>query len=134
MNDLPESCVAIDTLFRKRGYGHREIEQEDVYSKWVIYYKDFRRSDKNMMFRIELKFDLSIHDDPGGSYDDNHELYFEEAHLAVYDRRMEEDPEMLQFDDGPYYLEETENLKRFGAHSIRMSSLADLDTLERLLA
>lgn len=76
---------------------------------------------------------MANHDDPGGSYDDNHELYFEEARLAVYDRRMEKDPEMFQFDDGPYYLEDTEKPKLFGRQGVSIGSLAELETLERIL-
>lgn len=133
MDELPEGCVAIDERFRAMGYKSRELLTDDPYTMYVIYFKDFRRMDKNMMLRIELKFDMAIHDDPGGSYEDNHELHFEEARLAVYDRRMEEDPEMFDFPKGPYYLEETENLKRYGLWHIHVRKLGDVEALERML-
>jgi hypothetical protein len=133
MKDLPEGCVKLDSFFRDRGYDANEIDTEDPYTKVIIYFKEFRRINQNMMFRIELKFVMWIHDDPGGSYDGNHDLDFEEARLAVYNRRMELDLEMLQFDDGPYYLEDTEEPKLFGRQLIPLWSLAELETVEKIL-
>ncbi len=133
MDDLPEGCVETDTLLLEKGYRARRIPSDDPYLKYVIYFKDFRRANQNMMFRIELKFDLVIEDSPFGTYNDNHQLYFEEARLAVYDRRMDEDPDMLSLPEGPFYLEETERPIRIGAQDLRIFSLEDLTTLEEIL-
>ena len=84
------------------------------------------------MFRLVIRFDLQIHDDPGGSYDDNHELFYENAYVVVFDRRMEDDPSL--FDGDKYYDEETESLRKIDKYRIRVSDYAAIKNLMETLA
>ena len=124
MKDLPESCIQSDTLLRRKGFQCREVETGDGFRRRRFYHKDYREDDSNVMVRVELKFELSIQDAPGGSYDDNHHLYHEGTSLIVFDRQI---PEKRTLFGDTFYDEEAEDLREIGRRSLWVHSLEDLD-------
>ena len=125
MRDLPESCIQTDTILRRKGFQCREVETDDMFSRRRFYHKDYREDDSNVMVRVELEFELSIQDAPGGSYDDNHHLYHENTSLVFFDRQILEERTLL---GDSFYDEETENLREIGRRSLWVYSLEDLDS------
>lgn len=124
MRDLPESCVETDTLLRKRGFKCREVETEDMHSRWCYYFKDFRQSNSNVMIRVEMQFDLWIHDAPFGSYDDNHDLNHESTYLVVFHRQMEKEED---FFDDDFYDEDTEKLRKISKYPLSVYTFEELE-------
>ncbi len=74
--------------------------------------------------------ELAIYDDPGASYDDNHNLSFNDAYLEVFDRQMDS---LDSFDGEPMYDEDTERLCRIDKFPINPRSMVDIDNLIGLL-
>jgi hypothetical protein len=125
LKGLPEEGTEIDSFLRKEGFKCREQEPDGVqYSKWRYYIKDLRQFDSNVMLRLVIRFDIQIHDDPGGSYDDNHEFFYENTYITVFDRRMVEDPSL--FDGDMYYDEETESLRKVDKYRIHIQEYGDI--------
>jgi len=133
LKGLPEDATKLDGFLRKEGFKCHEQDSDGVqFSRWRYYLREFRWFDSNVMFRLVIRFDLQIHDDPGGSYDDNHELFYENAYVVVFDRRMEDDPSL--FDGDKYYDEETESLRKIDKYRIRVSDYAAIKNLIETLA
>lgn len=133
LKGLPEECTEIDTFLRKEGFKCKEPESDGVqYSRRRYYTKDFRKEDSNLMLRVVIRFELLIHDDPGGSYNDNHELYYENCHLAAYDRQMATEDGL--FAGERFYDEETESLRRIDKYAISISSYEEVLKLVRILS
>jgi len=130
MQGLPEEGSVIDTFLRKEGFKCRQQEPSGVeYFRWREYSKDFKRVDSNVMFRVVIRYIVQIHDDPGGSYDDNHQLFYEDTYLAVYDRQMIEEDGLFSGDK--YYDEDTEQLRRIDSYTLRIRSYAELKQFEQ---
>lgn len=128
MRGLPEEGSAIDTFLRKEGFKCRDQEPDGVeYSLWRYYSKDFKRVDSNVMFRLVIRYMVQIHDDPGGSYDDNHQFFYEDTYLAVFDRQMIDEGGLFAGDK--YYDEETESLRKVDKFPLHLGRYGDLQQL-----
>jgi hypothetical protein len=127
---LPEGCVEIDTFLRKEGFECEEEHTTDC-CRGTWYFKEFRKSDSNAMLRLVIRFELVISDSPFGSYNDNHELYFNDICLEIYDRQMEEGG---SYYGRPEYDNETEHLRRIDMYTLRIRSYAELKQFERYIA
>ena len=71
-----------------------------------------------------------IYDSPTASYDENHNLSFNDAFVQVYDRQMEQDGVCmgeLQYD------EETESLRLIDAYPLSPSEYDDIRVLIMVL-
>ena len=133
LKGLPEEATELDSFLRKEGFKCREQEPDGVqYSRWRYYSREFRRFDSNVMFRVVIRFDLQVHDDPGGSYDDNHQFFYEDTSIVVFDRCMEDDPSL--FDGDKYYDEATESLKKVDKYRIHVADYAKIKNLIETLA
>ena len=132
MRGLPEDGSKIDGFLRKEGFKCREQEPDGVeYSLWRTYRKDFKRIDSNVMFRLVIRYMVQIHDDPGGSYDDNHQFFYEDTYLTVFDRQMIDEGGLFAGDK--YYDEETESLRKVDRYEIRVSSYPEIQNLVGVL-
>lgn len=131
MQGLPETCTEIDSFLRREGFNCREVETEDMYSRWCYYSREFRRADSNVMLRLVLRFDLQISDSPTGSYDDNHELSYEDCYIEIYDRQMHKEEGL--FDGEYFYDEDTELLRKIDSYQICTASYAEVKQLMRTL-
>lgn len=129
IDSLPSECTEIDSFLRDRDF---ECEEEDTCDsvRWRIYYREFKRDSSNAMIRVVLRFELSISDSPTASYNENHDLQFNDAFLEVWDRRMQEDGVFM---GEQIYDEETETLRKVGTYPINPATYADIEHLVKLL-
>ena len=127
MKGLPEACTEIDSFLRREGFKCREVETEDMYSRWCYYFREFRRADSNVMLRLVLRFDLQISDSPVGSYDDNHDLFYEDCYIEIYDRQMLKEEGL--FDGEHFYDEDSELLRKIDRYPICTASYSELKQL-----
>ena len=88
MNSLPEGCIKIDSFLRNKGFTCEEEETTDSL-RWRYYYKEFKQCSSNVIIRVVLRFELFLSDGcPPYNYDDNHDLFFNDVYLEVFDRQM----------------------------------------------
>ena len=128
IDSLPTECTEIDTFLRDRNF---ECEEEDTCDsvRWSLYYREFKRDSSNAMIRIVLRFELSISDSPTASYNENHDLHFNDAFLEVWDRQMQEDGVFM---GEQVYDEESEELRRIGEYPLNPSTFSDIEQLSEL--
>ncbi len=128
MRGLPEEGSEIDAFLRKEGFKCREQEPDGVeHSLWRYYTKTFKRPDSNVLFRLVIRYMVQIHDAPLGSYDENHQFFYEDTYLKVFDRQMIPED---QIDWGiQYYDEETEALRGIDKFPLHLSSYNELQGL-----
>ena len=126
---LPEGHTSIDSFLRRKGFSCNEIGVSDVV-QWRRYYIEFQRWDSNVCLRLVLRFEEVISDSPTATYDENHQLTFNDAFITVYDRQMLEDG---QFMGEPWYDEETESVRKIDSFPISPSTFADIEGLIDIL-
>lgn len=129
-DSLPSTCTDIDTFLRDEGFSCVENVTRDS-NAWVYYFKELRKSCTNVMIRVVLRFELCVSDAPIGTYDENHDLFFNDAYLAIFDRQMRKDGFVM---GRPFYDEETESLQRIADFPITPDEFADISKLCQLLA
>ena len=127
---LPEECTEVDQFLRSEGFKCHEQETADS-ARWRRYTKEFRKHDSNVMLRLVIRFELTIHDDPRGSYDDNHELCYEDCYLLIFDRQMLVEDGLFAGDR--FYDEETESLRKLDRYPIRAQSYDKLMMLAEMI-
>jgi hypothetical protein len=129
IDSLPAECTEIDTFLRDC---HFECEEEETCDsvRWVYYYREFKRDSSNALIRVVLRFELSISDSPTTTYNENHDLHFNDAYLELWDRQMQSDGAFM---GDPLYDEESEDLRMVGSCPLDPSDFADIEVLSRLL-
>jgi hypothetical protein len=129
IDSLPSNCTEIDSFLRDRDF---EREEEDTCDtvRWVCYYREFKRDSTNALIRVVLRFELSISDSPTATYDENHDLSFNDAFLEIWDRQMEEDKIFMGEQS---YDEETESLRKLGSFPLSPSTYSDIEHILRIL-
>ena len=94
----------------------------------VFYTVSLSKNRSNIQIRIVLKFELSIYDDVGGSFNDNHNILFDDAYLEVFNRRMKKSDHTAQ--DGYFiYDEETEDCQLIDKFPLSPNNLGDIENL-----
>lgn len=126
---LPGGCMEIDTFLRNEGFCCEEEDSTDS-SRWRWYQKEFRQYDSNAMLRLVIRFELTITD--GGGYNENHNLYFNDIYLEIYDRQMEQDDSYSEY-GRPEYDNETEQLLKIDMYELRIRSYAELKQFEQCI-
>jgi hypothetical protein len=128
-DSLPSECTKIDAFLRGKGFACMEEDSADTV-RWHYYYTDIKKGNSNILIRITLRFELCISDDPEATYDENHDLSFNDAYLSIYDRQMAEDGYLLgeqMFD------EDTENIKKIDNFPISPKTFGDIEKLLLIL-
>lgn len=82
IDTLPTRCTRIDELLRGHGFSCHTENTTDSF-RWRRYLRPLATGEDGTTLRLVLAFELTISDDPGGSYDDNHDLQFEEAYVEI---------------------------------------------------
>ena len=128
-DSLPSECTKIDAFLRGKGFACEEEESTDTV-RWQYYYTDIKKYNTNVLIRVTLRFELCISDDAMATYDDNHDLSFNDAYLCIYDRQMVEDGIVM---GEQMYDEETERLRKIANFSINPQNFKDLEKLLAIL-
>ena len=126
---LPSSRTDLDTFLRNKGFDCKEEFSAET-SRWVWYFIKIEKPHSNILFHVVIRFELLISDSPSATYDDNHDMQFEDTYLLIYDRQMEQEGHTY---DEPIYDEDTESIHRIGRFTIHPQSFADLGTLIAML-
>ncbi len=129
IDSLPTKYTEIDSFLRDRDFECDEEESCDSV-RWVHYYRDFKKDSSNVMIRVVLRFELAIFDSPTATYDDNHDLHFNDAFIEVWDRQMESDGFIMGEE---VYDEETEALLQIGSYPLRPPNYSDLALFFKML-
>lgn len=128
-DSLPTEYTEIDSFLRDR---HFECEEEDSCDsvRWVHYYREFKKDSSNALIRLVLRFELSISDSPTATYNENHDLHFNDSYLELWDRQMESDGVCM---GEQAYDEESEALRKVGGYPLSPSCFSDIEALSTLL-
>lgn len=129
IDSLPSNCTELDSFLRDRTF---ECEEENTTDcvRWLCYYREFKKDSTNALIRVVLRFELSISDSPTATYDENHDLSYNDAFFEIWDRQMVREG----FNMGePFYDEETESLRRIGAYPLDPTTFSDIEDILRLL-
>ncbi len=92
---------------------------DSPFNRTVWYRKRIDCPIENLIFDVEIKYDLAISDDPHCSYLDNLSYYFEEVRLVVWERL---------YKDG-----EVSGKTKVGQHTLHPITLDDLDKFVTVL-
>ena len=128
-DSLPSEYSKIDAFLRNKGFACEEEDSTDT-ARWHYYYTDIKKGNTNILIRVTLRFEMCISDDPMATYDENHDLSFNDAYLSIYDRQMVEDGFLLgeqMFD------EETENIRKIDNFAISPKTFKDIEKLLAIL-
>lgn len=128
-DSLPSACTKIDTFLQGKGFNCEEEESTDSV-RWRYYYTEIKKAGTNVMIRVTMRFELCISDDPTATYDENHDLSFNDAYLSIYDRQMAEDG---FFQGDKMYDEETEQMREIDNFPISPRSFGDIEMLLAIL-
>jgi len=129
IDSIPSGCTKIDSFLRNKGFSREEEETTDCL-RWWYYYKQFS---SNAIIRIVLRFELCLSDGLNASYDENHDLLFNDAYMEVFDRQMQEDEEGGMFYGDKMYNEEIESVRRIDSIAINPRTFEDVDSLISIL-
>lgn len=125
---IKRNCIQTDNFFRKQGFTCREENTTDP-TRLNDYEMEFRRDDSNVMFRLVIRFELSISDGPFGSYTDNHNLYYCKTFLEIFHRGLD----ITRSDYDYYYYygpEETdEKLEWIARYELNVNSYKEIKAL-----
>ncbi len=119
MNDLREVTSSPDFLERI-GFDEREGSVSS-YEHWIRYEKSIQSLESNLRFIVQVDFDLTISDEPHGSYSDNHHYSFNGVFLKVDDRQMDRD-----YYDNTTFDEETESPRTIDRWPLRIHTVSRL--------
>jgi hypothetical protein len=81
-DSLPTRSSDIDSLLRENDFEYEEEDSCDS-CRWCEYSREIQSSRSNIRFIIILRFELVISDSASGSYDDNFNLFFDEARMEI---------------------------------------------------
>lgn len=125
IDSLPTECTEIDSFLRDRDF---ECEEEETCDsvRWTYYYREFKRHSSNVLIRAVLRFELSISDSPTATYNENHDLHFNDAYLELWDRQMQSNGASM---GEPLYDEESEVLRKVGSCPVDPSRFEDIEVL-----
>ncbi len=122
---MNRTCIETDNFLRKEGFTCREEDSTDC-CRLNDYEKEFRRDNSNVMFRLVIRFEMSISDCPYGSYEDNNSLYYCCTFIEVFHRGLE----IARSDYDYYYYygpEETdEKLEWIARYSLKVNSYKEI--------
>jgi len=129
IDSLPTEYTEIDSFLRDRDF---TCDEEDTCDsvRWVLYYREFKRDSSNVLIRVVLRFELSISDSPTATYNENHDLHFNDAFLELWDRQMQSDGFFMGVQT---FDEDSESLHMIGSYSLRPANYSDVEILFKLL-
>jgi hypothetical protein len=129
IDSLPTEYTEIDSFLRDRDF---ECEEEDTCDsvRWVLYHREFKKESSNALIRVVLRFELSISDSPTATYNENHDLHFNDAFLDIWDRQMQSDGFSMGEEN---YDEESEALRKVGSYPLNPLTYSDIEIFLRLL-